>query len=191
MVIRASVFKENQSAALGGALRLQSNDAGQIANCLFIGNKAKEGGAIYNDGDLAVINSVFVRNASNHGVLSVGGGTSFVKNCIFWINTPQDIDGPANVSYSFVRGDFGREGHNNVTDHPDPLFADVENDDYHLQSQAGRWDARQSRWIVDDRTSPCIDAGDPHSDFSLEPLPNGGRINLGAYGGTEQASTSP
>jgi len=191
MVIRASVFKENQTAARGGALRLQANEACQITNCLFIGNEAKEGGAVYNEGDLAVTNSVFVRNASNQGVLSARGDTSLVKNCIFWINTPEDIDGPANVSYSFVRGDLGREGHNNITDHPDPLFADIENDDYHLQSQAGRWDTRQSRWIVDDRTSPCIDAGDPESDFSLEALPNGGRINLGAYGGTEQASQSP
>jgi hypothetical protein len=45
--------------------------------------------------------------------------------------------------------------------------------DYHLQSE-----------------SPCIDAGDPNSPVGLEPEPNGGRINLGAYGGTNQASKS-
>jgi hypothetical protein len=39
--------------------------------------------------------------------------------------------------------------------------------------------------------SPCIDAGDPNSDYSLEPEPNGGRINLGAYGGTVNAQVSP
>ncbi|MFC1544815.1 right-handed parallel beta-helix repeat-containing protein [Gemmatimonadota bacterium] len=36
--------------------------------------------------------------------------------------------------------------------------------------------------------SPAIDAGDPESDFSKEPHPNGGRINLGAYGNTSQAT---
>jgi hypothetical protein len=43
---------------------------------------------------------------------------------------------------------------------------------------------------VDTVTSPCIDAGDPDSDFADEPESNGQRINLGAYGGTEQASKS-
>jgi parallel beta-helix repeat protein len=47
-------------------------------------------------------------------------------------------------------------------------------DDFYLQSSA-----------------PGIDAGDPRSDYSAEPTPNGGRINLGAYGGTPTATTSP
>lgn len=38
--------------------------------------------------------------------------------------------------------------------------------------------------------SPCIDAGDPVFDYSREPQPNGGRINIGAYGNTEQATPS-
>ncbi len=39
--------------------------------------------------------------------------------------------------------------------------------------------------------SPLIDRGDP-SDWSLaEPMPNGDRINLGAYGNTPEAATSP
>jgi parallel beta-helix repeat protein len=62
--------------------------------------------------------------------------------------------------------------------------------DYHLKSQAGRWDPISESWIVDDVTSPCIDAGDPNSPIGHEPLPNGGVINMGAYGGTEQASLS-
>jgi len=39
-------------------------------------------------------------------------------------------------------------------------------------------------------TSPSINAGDPFADYSLEPAPNGGRINIGAYGGTEEATCS-
>jgi hypothetical protein len=38
--------------------------------------------------------------------------------------------------------------------------------------------------------SPCIDAGDPDAPFDLEPAPNGGRINLGAFGGTAAAEPS-
>jgi len=43
-------------------------------------------------------------------------------------------------------------------------------------------------WLIDASTSPCIDAGDPNSDWTAESWPNGKRINMGAYGGTNQAS---
>ena len=46
-------------------------------------------------------------------------------------------------------------------------------------------------WVTDDVNSPCIDAGDPNSALPLEPGPNGGIINIGAYGNTEHASKSP
>jgi len=95
----------------------------------------------------------------------------------------------------------------------DPLFADPgswqdasdpdpdwwqhcqwEQGDYHLQSEFGRWDADgsggQAAWTWDDMTSPCVDTGDPASDYSAEPLPNGGRVNMGAYGNTVEASKS-
>ncbi len=36
----------------------------------------------------------------------------------------------------------------------------------------------------------CIDTGSTSSDYSNEPMPNGGRINLGAYGNTPEAARS-
>lgn len=41
------------------------------------------------------------------------------------------------------------------------------------------------------RGSPAIDAGDPSDDYSRERVPNGRRINLGAYGNTAEAACSP
>ena len=38
--------------------------------------------------------------------------------------------------------------------------------------------------------SPCVDGGEPNAALSEEPMPNGSRINMGAYGGTWQASMS-
>lgn len=38
--------------------------------------------------------------------------------------------------------------------------------------------------------SPCIDEGDPQSEYALEPEDNGDRINMGAYGGTTFATSS-
>jgi len=71
----------------------------------------------------------------------------------------------------------------------DPLFVDKGNGNIHLKSEYGRWDG--SKWVYDSVTSPCIDAGDPSDDHGKEPLPNGDRINRGAYGNTEEASKSP
>ena len=72
--------------------------------------------------------------------------------------------------------------------HADPSYADRSAYDYHLKSQYGRWNGK--KWVKDDVTSPCVDAGDPKSDCSREPAPNGGRINMGAYGNTAEASKS-
>jgi hypothetical protein len=96
------------------------------------------------------------------------------------------MKGIGRVTYSNVQGGWSDEGNIDV----DALFADPANGDYHLQSQSGRWDPQTETWVADDVTSPCIDAGDPDSDLHTEPSPNGGRINMGAYGGTSQASKS-
>ena len=70
-----------------------------------------------------------------------------------------------------------------------PLFVDVENDDYHLQSTLGSW--HDGEWSADAHDSPCIDAGDPADAYGNEPRPNGGRINMGAFGNTIEASMGP
>ena len=71
----------------------------------------------------------------------------------------------------------------------DPLFANAP-DDLHLQSANGRWDPVAQTWVNDAADSVGIDTGDYDSDYSREPYPNGGRINLGFEGGTDKASKS-
>ena len=71
----------------------------------------------------------------------------------------------------------------------DPLFADADNGDFHLRSLAGRR-TLDGTWTTDDEHSPCIDAGDPADGPMEEPAMNGGRLNLGAYAGTSEASLS-
>ena len=55
----------------------------------------------------------------------------------------------------------------------DPIFVNKAGGDYH--ERAG---------------SPHVDSGNPRYDFSLEPQPNGGRVNIGAYGNTPEATRS-
>ncbi|MCK4625837.1 MAG: hypothetical protein KAV00_11035, partial [Phycisphaerae bacterium] len=72
----------------------------------------------------------------------------------------------------------------------DPLFADTSKADFHLKSKTGRRDPKSGKWTRDAASSPCIDAGDPKAGCKNEPAPNGGRINMGAYGNTPDASRS-
>ena len=76
------------------------------------------------------------------------------------------------------------------------------NGDYHLKSEGWRWDANGIPiWRHDEVTSRCIDAGNPGSPLGDEPLTvvidpshqfgSNVRINMGAYGGTAQASMPP
>ena len=48
----------------------------------------------------------------------------------------------------------------------------------------------EGEWVFDDVSSLCIDEGDPNSDWTGEFWPHGERINMGAYGGTSEASMS-
>jgi parallel beta-helix repeat protein len=74
----------------------------------------------------------------------------------------------------------------------DPCFSDPYSDDYHLKSAAGRWDPNSQSWVTDAVTSPCIDAGNPGCPLGDEPNDaNNVRINMGAYGGTAEASKTP
>jgi parallel beta-helix repeat protein len=143
--------------------------------------------------------------------LNPGGGTATVVNCVIWdcprpvtladsSNTQiEDRGSHITIKYSDIEG--GQEAisvsgsHSTVTwgqgnIDTDPQFAAINSGDYHLKSQAGRWDATSASWVKDDLTSPCIDSGDPMSPIGRELFPNGGIINMGAYGGTNEASKS-
>jgi hypothetical protein len=93
-----------------------------------------------------------------------------VTNSVIYGNSIQITGSSSVVTYSNVQGGFPGEGNIDA----DPLFADAANGDYHLLTD-----------------SPCIDAGDPAVPVGSEPDPNGGIINMGAYGGTSEASKFP
>ncbi|MHC4570246.1 MAG: hypothetical protein ACYTE3_31400, partial [Planctomycetota bacterium] len=119
--------------------------------------------------------------SNNSGIEAYTGSEPDITNTILWYNTEGDLFG-CQARYSCVE----RGGEGDIT--LDPLFADPDNGDYHLRSERGRYWPEYDIWVLDTVTSPCIDAGDPEVDASGEPLPNGGRINVGAYGGTLEAS---
>ena len=109
-----------------------------------------------------------------------------ISNSIFWNNAGGDLFG-CQVRYSSISG--AAKGEGNIDG--DPLLVDPDNGDYHLRSRRGRYWPEHNIWVLDAVSSPCIDGGDPTAGPLAEPIPNGSRINMGAYGGTVQASMSP
>ncbi len=196
----------------GGIYNSGSNPV--LTGCLFSRNSADVGGGILtaNGSNLTLTNCTFAQNSAQYGSAL---GCSFpvshyndpsnvrLANCILWDQGDEiyNRDGSTvAITYSDVRGGWEGEGNIDV----DPCFAESGywadgwdsnavwvDGDYHLKSQAGRWNPISESWVVDDVTSSCIDAGDPNSLIGHEPFPNGGIINMGAYGGTPEASKSP
>jgi hypothetical protein len=192
------------------ALRF-NNSSGQVINCLVYGNSnTGSGGAIRceNGSKTTIVrNCTVVGNASGSsgGGLWVKTASAQVINSLFWGNTATSggaqlsHSSPATltVKYSDVSGGkLGVTGTGTLVWgsgnlDQDPNFADANARDYHLKSVRGRYWPEHQVWVLDTVSSACLDAGDPNSAFDLEPEPNGGRINMGAYGGTAYASLSP
>jgi parallel beta-helix repeat protein len=196
------------SANAGTGIEMQAKPSGRmvlynrpiISNCVIAGN-------LHHgiSGGIPTITNCTI--AANTGFGISNSNPAVMNSIIYYNNAGTDtaqIEGNAGmVSYCDVQNGWPGQGNIDAV----PCFAepgywslggtldDVSDDylvpgDYHLRSQAGRWHTGSRSWVLDVLTSPCIDTGNPDSDFSTEPPPNGDRINIGAYGGTPQASMS-
>jgi parallel beta-helix repeat protein len=207
---RGSYIQDYDSETLfGGAILFRRGDI-SIINCTFRGNIADIGGGICSFGssayldNMTISNCIFRDNDANDG-----------PQIALIDYYDEDNQPTVSVSYSDVQGGQAAvyvdpnctlewcEGNLDI----DPCFVepgywdpngtpeDVNDDfwvygDYHLKSEAGRWDANSQTWVKDAVSSPCIDAGEPNSDWRGEIWPHGMRINMGAYGGMPEASMS-
>ncbi len=179
------VLAGNKAGNTGGAIKASSTSSADkidLSHCVLVGNSALSGCVI----DTPLVVSFIPATA---------------RHCIVWDNadtspaTPSLAGQMANCCVQ--PGLSYHDGGGNLS--ADPSFAlagawDSQgrwvDGDYHLRSQAGRWDSEAQAWIQDGQTSPCIDAGSPVEPIGLEPFPNGGLVNVGLYGGTAEASKS-
>jgi outer membrane protein assembly factor BamB/chitodextrinase len=135
-----------------------------------------DGIAVAAGGSAAVANATIVGNGT--GVHATG--TTAVKNSLLTGNQVGQMADHAGALTSSYNDLFANAAaRQNVTAGPGDLatavaFADLTARDLRLTS-----------------AQPSTDQGDPADDFAAEPMPNGGRINLGAFGGTADAETSP
>jgi hypothetical protein len=151
--------------------------------------------ALFFVGSSPTINHLTVAD-NNAGAIADEFSVPIITNSIFWNNRDGDLLG-CDAQYSCI--ETGGAGLGNIT--TDPCFVDADNGDYHLKSQGWRWSQAEQQWVFDDATSRCIDAGNPGTPLGYEPMnvprdPDNTygvniRVNMGAYGGTSQASIGP
>ena len=160
----------------GGGIGCYGYSSPTIQRNTISGNSAVTGGGIGCDyySSPTIVNSIIAFSTSGGGVLADVGCDPSVQYC--------DVYGNTGGNYVGMPDETGSNGNISM----DPLLAS--DGDCHVRSKGGRWDPVSSSWVIDAAHSPCIDAGT--GGPGDEPAPNGGVINMGAYGGTWQASKS-
>ncbi len=186
-VIKSCEFTGNIASMNGGGIVSEASRL-NIVNCILFNNIANSGGGVYGESiGYNISNCTFYGNT---GGIYQGSSYCNVVSCILW-NNSYDLGGqiyPYNcwIQSVWVHPVYGLQNPNTE----EPLFTDPDKGDFHLKSQAGRWNSKTRTWVKDNVTSPCIDNGNENQSLESEVWPHGGRINIGAYGGTTQASMS-
>ena len=189
-------FPPYYCAPRGGAIQCEmwyGPASPTIRNCIVRNSAAADGVGVFigHDGGFPTLINCTISGNGGGALYAEATSGATLTDCILWGNgggeTIREEGAPVvTASYCDIEGGWSGEGNIDA----DPCFADPNNGDYHVKSQGGRWDANEGGWTTDEVTSPCIDAGDPMSPIGPEPFPNGGIVNMGAYGGTAEASKS-
>jgi outer membrane protein assembly factor BamB len=189
-----------QGAGVGTALRLAGGEGTQRTRVSRLTiRRARTGIAVEARADVEVLN-VIVQDCADAGMdVAVGGNADLRSATLVRNGTAVRSAGAARVRNSILTGNHtalwaaepGRlvSRHNDLYandeaardvatgpgDMSDPVtFADATHDDFRLLGPQA-----------------STDRGDPADAVGDEPVPNGGRINLGAFGGTSDAERSP
>ena len=200
MVLEGLVLTGANDNSASGIKSLRSDVV--IKNCLIAGNRRRTSGSAGGGAlscswsQVTLINCTLTENyggINGAGVYANSTSTVTIMDSILWGNQPTEILTDASsvvtVATSDVAGGYAGSGNLDV----DPVFV-----------ASGYWEhalnpgmvvtpsQHYAVWVSGDyhltEGSPCVDAGDALSDYSQEAEPNGGQVNLGAYGNTPQAT---
>lgn len=179
---------ENLTLDYTGSMGVLGQNANVFACNIFTGN-----GVTTQSVAKALFKSNLLKSSGNRNILFLNSsGISFINNTVVGTNIGLEQSGSSDITLASniveandtllnfngaetVRFNLLSDGELNGVDGNDNFAADFANpaiDDYSLQNN-----------------SPGIAMGDPEADNSNEPAPNGGRINMGMFGGTPYAAT--
>jgi hypothetical protein len=190
-------------SGLGAAVSIRGSSNGTssgtptgIAQLTVTGGRV---GVSIADSHDASIRNVVVRGTSENGILVEGDATAEVINAtIVRAAVAVRAAGSVAVRNSLILGNeigLVAAGSGLVTSNFNDVHGNVHNYD---NVTVGTDDLDQAVVFVDDPGNdfhllpqqPTTDRGDPRDEWNQEPAPNGGRINLGAFGNTADAETS-
>jgi outer membrane protein assembly factor BamB len=155
--------------------------------------------AIGGDATGVRLSHLVVRDCSTAGIaVAAGGGAAIANATLSGNGAGVDAVGATTIKNSLITGnDVGlkAEGAAALASSYDDLFG---NTTPYAGLTAGTGDLAQAVTFVDlgghnfllPGPEASTDQGDPADDVGQEPTPNGGRINLGAFGGTADAELS-
>ena len=139
LTVIGCAFTRNCVFQHGGAVSHRGGSTGTYVNCVFFDNRTElgPGGAFWLEaGSVAeIINCTLTMNEGAQG----GGGAGHaedssltMRNCISWGNCPNEVQGAGKfgitIEYTDIQGGFEGEGNMDF----DPLFADVDAEDFRL-----------------------------------------------------------
>jgi hypothetical protein len=164
-IIMNCIITGNSGNPNGGGIYCAPNASPTLVNCTITGNSARYGGGIFCDyAEPSVTNCILWGNSA------LLGEEIYLANASSITIRYSNIHGGQSAAY-VERSCLLNWGDGIIE--AEPLFLDEVNADYHLTP-----------------SSPCIDTGDPVSDYSRELTPDGDVVNMGAYGNTAEAATA-
>ena len=163
----------------------------------YNGNTTKYYGYVYSSvicaqSDMELVNCT-IADGKTYGVAAVDDAASLsLKNCIVYGNGEAGVVDATSIDHCCLQEEH--EGEGNFVPASKEALNWTGAPYYHLLTKKSNG-AITNGWFSgtfeSKRTaadSPCIDAGSAGFPVGLEPEPNGRRVNLGAYGGTQWAS---
>ncbi len=160
------------------AISVQSADRVTVRNSVFYNNQNK--GIALTSVDSVTIANNTIDGVNGEAIWSNNSNIYVVNNSFSENSTAIAItnSGHALLEYNNLFNNALNDNGNNVeysdgNIYNNPMFMDVSQNNYHVWPE-----------------SPMIDAGHPSFSYENEPTPNGSRINMGAYGNTNEAHTS-
>ena len=199
----ALLMSDTVEASSGNAIQVQNGNTGsELRDDIIVADGAAAGVSVASDSENGFKSDYNFFQVTASGVVGIWQGVARTTLELWHAATTTDSDSQlGNPLFISPTGPDGVLGYVSPAE-------DGRDDDFHVASAYGSTQGGglapainlktglpyflpSTTAATGERTSTTLDRGAPGDPYSNEPSPNGGYINLGAYGDTPQASTSP